>query len=940
MTSIFDTAKDATGAGQLPEQVEGASIFSSAKDAESASQIPSTDTTGARVKNPGTEAFAAGAVESSMVGAGGLMGLKIGGAVSGGNPYAMAVGLVGGMGIGAVGGAGARNLLGLRTPDEMAPDQRVLAKSMYSLGGSAAIIPAPFVAARIGYEAVERGVGAFVNGVIKWAAANPKKAVMFETTGALSAAGGAGFAEKIAPGDWRVAMGAEFAAGALDPVNRAITTWNFANAAFTGAMKRYGRNAQEIKLGSQIVEGLQAAGKDPKLVLKVLEGANPYNLSVAQLTGDEFFVAMSRSLSKKSDPFARSQITKSDDAINAMTAQINILKQSGDPQHLQAIAEIRQAQFEKLMEKVLEAPMLKAKQAIADGVRKGLTDGDIGPISAAARKPLDAVNEAAEDAISEAYSLVKRDIPVKMTNTQAVIDDILSLSSKELEGEKIPAFLMEAIRNAGKTRASRMEFNPDTYELTSVPTGPAMSDSKSMIDYRSKLLALSRVIDPEKAPQAGFAKRLQGAVMDDLDEAFKDIGDDAYNNARALAKAHKEVFLRSFVGDVTAMGKKGERMDPAEILTRAFAGKAESADIRLKDLEEATRFMSSRGFGEDGAVELMLKGQEDAYRIITTASMRGGRINPDVMEEYIRKNGALMNRPPFTAVRDDLREAMKSENGLRRIEDFVKRRNKDIGKNSAFARISGTDPVKEASRILVSTDKQETQLIKMFNLAKKGGTDRRGVVTITPEEGVSSARASILNAAFNRAKSNNKVDLEAFRTLLFEPNVSGQKSVITIMREQGVIEPEHIEQLSGIFNALKNIKIAERQGSAIDVKEGLGEMGVVLGAKIVASKGASVLQQVSGQSGSSIIVHGAVAKAAEAVVSKIPAAKLDDLAIQLFNDPKMLAAVMRKETNAQARMLQVRRFHAWAQNALLIPIRESEILPVFTEEQEPEMFSQ
>ena len=30
-----------------------------------------------------------------------------------------------------------------------------------------------------------------------------------------------------------------------------------------------------------------------------------------------------------------------------------------------------------------------------------------------------------------------------------------------------------------------------------------------------------------------------------------------------------------------------------------------------------------------------------------------------------------------------------------------------------------------------------------------------------------------------------------------------------------------------------------------------------------------------------------------------------------MNDPKALAAVMRKETTAQGRMLQVQRFHSW-----------------------------
>ena len=333
----------------------------------------------------------------------------------------------------------------------------------------------------------------------------------------------------------------------------------------------------------------------------------------------------------------------------------------------------------------------------------------------------------------------------------------------------------------------------------------------------------------------------------------------------------------------------------------------------------------------------MLDAQEKAYRILTTSSMKDGRINPETMVETIRKNPMLFNRPPFTEVRDDLLKAIKSEGDLSKIEDFVARRNNDIGKKSAMARITGSDPVSYASKILISTNQQEDQLIKMFNLAKKGGTNRQGVTTITSEQGVSSARASVLNAAFNRSMTGGAFDLEKFRGLLFTPNVAGEKSIIKVMLEQKVIEPEHATNMSSMFNTLDMLKKAERQGTAIDVEKGAGEVGLILMAKIGASKLVGVLQRATGQSGSSIIVHGAVAKAAEHVVSKIPAAKAKDLGVLLLNDPKMLATVMRKETDPSKRMLQIRTFHSWAIQAGLTAGRET-LIPEYDDE--PQMFSQ
>lgn len=886
---------------------------------------------GVRVDNPGTEAFAAGVVDSSMVGPGIYAGARLGQV---GGPWGMAAGAVAGAAAGALAGPSVRSALGLRAPDEMAPDQRPLAKTQYSIGGGAAVAVTPFGAAKIGYELLERGVGKFLNAAVRRAASNPKSFAAIEAAGVVSAGLGAGAAEIAAPGDPLIALGGEVMGGLLDPVNRTINLFNGGSRVFTAAMSKYGRNAQEVKLGQEIVALMREHGSDPEMVGRVLSAANPYGLTAAQLTGDPVLVAMERALGKRSDAFARNVGDRAFEARKTMTMQINMLKADGNPEHLAAIASLRKAQFESLLGERISKAELEAVKSIGSGVRRGTTDADMPEISTKARRALDVVNEEAKAHAAKLWGQINLNVPVEMTNTQKAIDDILTRSSDELRGEKIPGFLTQAINAARKKQGTGFSYDPDTFVIGADKPSALLSDSKSMIDYRKQLLALSRAadLDPAKAPQAGYAKRLQEAVVSDIHESLGKIGDESYDTARAFSAAYHDAFERSFAGEAMAMGKRGERMDPEEMLRRAFAGGPVAADIKLQDLEKATRLMAVRGLGDEGAVELMLKAQEEAYRIITTASMKEGRINPDTMVEMVRKNGALFNRAPFNEIRDDLLKAVKSESSMRRLEDFAQRRQNDIGKDSAFARISGTSPVDYASRVLVSTADQEGQLIKMFNLARKGGKD------ISPEQGVSSARASILNAAFNRSMSGSTFDLDKFRGLLFTPNVAGQKSPMMIMREQGVMEPEHMRNLSMMFNTLETIKVAERQGTAIDVKQGLGEVGLILGAKILASKGASTIQHAVGQSGASIIIAGSVAKAAEAVVSKIPAAKAKDLAILLFNDPVALANVMKKEADANAQMAQIRRFHSWVIQTGVVTARDRQQLLPWTEE-EPQMFS-
>lgn len=941
MTSVFDQFPDADGERQVAP-TQGSSVFDKFPDAKSEMQGGQPEgTPGTRVANPGTEAFAAGAVESSMVGAGMFAGARLGQPAG---PWGMAAGAVGGAVVGAVGGEGLREAIGLRTPQQMAPDQRPLAESMYSIGGGTVLALTPYGLVRSGVQLLDRGIGKFFNAAVKQAQRSPKIFAAIEGAGVVSAGAGAGLAESVDPGDQLTRLAGEIGGAVVNPIGRAVTVWNLANGAFTTAMSRYGRNAQEVKLGQEIVALMREHGSDPEMVGKILAASNPYGLTAAQLTGDPALVAMERALGKSSDKFARETMDRGKKARDAMTMQINLLKADGNPEHVKTIAELRKLQFESLMGGRIEAATQHAKAIVEKGVRKGLTDENLGEISARARTKLDKVNDDAEDFISELYGEVNLNVPVEMKRTQQVIDEILEKSADTLKGEKIPAYLMETLRAAKKNAGSKTTYDPNTFVISDVPAGPAMSDSRNLIDLRRKLLSDARAAesDASKAMQAGINKRLQSAIMDDLDVAFTEGLDESYDAARAANKAYHDAFSRTFAGDARAVNKAGaDVIDPKEMLKRAFATGGEAANIKLKDLEDATRFMITRGMGDEGSVEVMLKAQEDAYRLLTTASMKGGRINPDTMVETIRKNGVLFNRPPFTSVRDDLLQAVKSENGLRRLEDFVKRRNSDIGKKSAFAQISGSNPVDYASKILVSTGDQETQFIKMFNLAKKGGTNRQGVQIITPEQGVSSARASVLNAAFNRSISKDQIlNLDTFRGLLFTPNVAGQKSPITIMREQGVIEPEHVKNLSAMFNTLENIKIAERQGTAIDVKQGAGELGLILGAKILASKAVSMMQRATGQSGSSIIVHGAVAKGAEAVASKIPTARAQDMAILLMNDPTALANVLKKETTDAGRRLQIDRFYAWAIQSGVASTREDELLSTIEPSTEPEMFSQ
>jgi hypothetical protein len=67
---------------------------------------------------------------------------------------------------------------------------------------------------------------------------------------------------------------------------------------------------------------------------------------------------------------------------------------------------------------------------------------------------------------------------------------------------------------------------------------------------------------------------------------------------------------------------------------------------------------------------------------------------------------------------------------------------------------------------------------------------------------------------------------------------------------------------------------------------------------------------------------------------------VQDVAILLMNDPNALANVMRKETTAQGRMLQVQRFHSWLIQTGVTANRDFEPGSTWENEEPTPMFSQ
>jgi hypothetical protein len=904
---------------QIAEQLSDRGGFSDLYDLEKESralreQMQSTGGAIPPAQYPAIEAGARGAVQGVGGVAGLAAGLKLGAPLARNVPGALAAA---GLGVaGMVMGAGAFDQaaegLGLRSPEQMPPDQRPMAIFGQNTGAGIGMIMPIYGAAAMGAKFAEQAVGGYFKSILDTARRSPWLFGTVETSASASAGGGGALAETADPGNAKLRFGMEMAGGITNPLWRTNNIYQGVSNLARSTASKFSTASKQDAVAKQILTLMAEEGQDPVAVVRVLKQRMPAEydaaLTAGQKSGNDVLIGFEQALYDHSGKFSNEAKVKAQAAMDLLRVQVGLLATSGKPGAMAEIAKLRQARFETLITDRLEAAGTEAAMSVAR-ISKGGAPVDMSILSNEATQIVQKVDLAVVDELVKAWGNVKRDPMIPLIDVLETENNLLLKSADQLKGEKIPPYLADAIKKARDSNKANISYDPNTFVITETDQ-PIIIRARDLIDFRRKIGSEERAArnNDNDLYKADNWKKMDQAILRDLDKVFKDMGDESYDIARALTAAHADAFERSFAGKVGVTTKRGDRLSPAELLTNAMATDRIAADINLRALEKASGFLETRGIGEPGVIQTMLDTQEQFYRIVTRNSLdKNGRIDPNRVHDYIKKNKVLLNREPFHEVEKDLLTAIKSEEGLRRLENMAKARNTDIGKDSAFARIVNTDPIDYASRILVSTRDQEARLISMFNMAKKGGK------SVPVQEGISSARATMFAAAIERNMSGTTLDLDGFRASMLEPNVPGAKPVIQVMQEQGVVDAKHVQNIRAFFDVLDNVSKASRLGGSTQIQPGASDVATLLGAKVLASEGTTLLSKVTGRSNNGLIIPAAVARATEQFVSKLPQAKTKDIAVVMFNNPELLATVLERnmQNTPAAEVKKLRQLNAW-----------------------------
>lgn len=872
------------------------------------------------------EGFAGGVVESVGVIPGVVLGAGLGGAVAG--PPGAVAGGVAGLGYSIWAGGKAREGLGLRTPEEMRPEVQPWAFGGESLGGSVGALGTPYGAAMTNLRFVGSGVGTLLNRMIDSAKTMPVRFGLTEGSMATSAATAAASAEYLFPGETGKRLGAELAGGFVNPARMVRSAgesgWRMVVNGLE-ALSPEGRTTAAAKMISDIAA---KTGEDVEAIYKVYKALGVTgleNLTPAQKTGSMALGALEDHLAEFSGKFDKESKDNAREGLDVLRGHFALLTRTGDTEGLRAAAQVRNVYYRTLIQGRVDSALADAIKSVGKITKD--TPETRAVLSAKVRTVLDTAIVDARKAESELWAkwtAAEGDTPSKfdglLRQFKEEYDNVLPEYRPKRVPHEVEAFINRA-RGGGKEGVQTV-YNPETMTLDDVTTKAPSITVGDMYKLRSELLNEARQLSIGGDHSGARAmNNMAEAVLDDLSESVSPAGKKLYDDARGFTKEFHDAFTRSFVGRMESTGKYGDRIAPELTLRRALASGAEIGAVQLGDIEHATRFLETRGLQDSGAVETVMNAQERFLRLAAAESINPetGALNPDRLRKFMSKNEILMNR--FPTVKEDLSAAVKTTRQAQRLEALAKGQNQLLNDQKVIGKILNADPVTVAQKALLA-NKPEVELGKLVTLAMKGtiGKDGKPIPGLDVPAAMNGLRASVYTAAINASTGKNRgeLNLDQVRGLLFG-SLPDEKNAMQVMQDAGVVSAREAGRIKQLFDAMDSIVRSQRVGTAVEVKPDMTDAAMAMFARMLGSGMAGAGARAVGSKTPSLIVHGAGAKYAEFLFTKMHVTTARQMLIDAISDPSSgkLELIMQQASRMTPKQIshQAMQMNAWAVQA-------------------------
>ena len=490
------------------------------------------------------------------------------------------------------------------------------------------------------------------------------------TAGATGVAGGA--SESFFPGQQGVRLGAELSAAVLTPTKLLFSGVGMAKDGLKQIKSSYANrsNSLELKAANILLKALEEAGEDPLALTKALRMQLPGTVPTptsGQKTGSQALMDLEASLGEHHAQFGGETKQQAINSMRAYEALIDNLQKIGNPESLRIAAQLRQQNFDNMLNTRLSAADATAAQKIAainrDTPQARAAIGDIVKTETelALRQARDYESELWTAAIGDMTKPVATTVQSKVgmegieaqrifdrtgkwptitinqpmlkapvIKPQATVDVFLNRAAgvgEALYDDAIPSpvrKIMESLR-VNKDAVQQFKAGKATQEFIDtkqVPYGfrpnPSEIGVDELVNYRSTLLKMAREAGSRgEMGNADFYGSLAEGMLKDLNT----LDNPLFAQARQYSKSLNDVFTRTFAktasitGDTTRAG--AERLAPELLVIRAFGSNADVTALRMEQIEDAVKFMRTQyddavgQFGKNSPQALSLKPMAD-----------------------------------------------------------------------------------------------------------------------------------------------------------------------------------------------------------------------------------------------------------------------------------------------------------------------------------------
>jgi hypothetical protein len=465
------------------------------------------------------------------------------------------------------------------------------------------------------------------------------------TATAMGVAGGA--SESAFPGQQGVRFGAEVG-GAM--VISPIRTFLFqgvtlAKDGLKSMKSAYANrsNSLELKAANTLLDALDKAGEDPVALSKALRQQLPGTVPTptsGQKTGSQALMDLETALGEHHAQFGGETKQQAINSMRAYQALIDNLQKIGNPESLKMAAQLRQQNFDNMLNTRLSAADAKAAQKIAtiskDTPQARAAIGDIVKTETelALRQARDYETElwtaAVGDMTKPVTSVKQIRVPMHGPEAQRIADltgrwPTITLSDQVLKApvikpqatvdiflnraagvgealydDAIPAPVRKIMESLNVSKDAVQQFKAgkatqEFLETKQVPYGfkpnPSEIGVDELVNYRSTLLKMAReAAGRGEVSNADFYGALAEGMLGDLNTLKNPL----FDQARQYSKSLNDVFTRTFAKEASITGSTtragAERLAPELLVTRAFGANADVTSLRMEQIEDAVKF--------------------------------------------------------------------------------------------------------------------------------------------------------------------------------------------------------------------------------------------------------------------------------------------------------------------------------------------------------------